>query len=68
MDDEVLTSRGACAFLKIGRTSLWQITRSGEVRHFRIGIGGKTSSLRYLKSDLLKWLTTREVSAPSREP
>ncbi len=47
-EDEILTSREAQEFLKIGRT--------------RVG-SGRTSSLRYKKSELLAWLERNRVQA-----
>jgi predicted DNA-binding transcriptional regulator AlpA len=53
--DVFLTSMEAREFLKIGRTKLWHLTKEKEFPVYRIG-PGKTSSLRYKKSDLIKWL------------
>jgi excisionase family DNA binding protein len=53
--DEILTSREARSLLKIGRTKLWELTRSGKIPAYRVG-DGKTSDLRYKRSELLRWL------------
>jgi hypothetical protein len=58
---EILTSREARAFLRIGRTKLHELTRRQIVPAYRIG-EGRTSSLRYLRSDLLGWLVRQRVS------
>jgi excisionase family DNA binding protein len=55
VQDEILTSREARQLLKIGRTKLWELTRSGMIPAYRVG-EGKTSDLRYKKSELLGWL------------
>jgi len=60
-DERILTSREARAFLRIGRTKLHDLTRRQVVPAYRIG-EGKTSSLRYLRSDLLGWLVRQRVS------
>jgi hypothetical protein len=58
--EEVLTSREARGFLKIGRTKLHELTRRQVIPAYRIG-KGRTSSLRYLKSDLIGWLYRQRV-------
>jgi excisionase family DNA binding protein len=60
--DEILTSREAQEFLKIGRTKLWELTKSNELPAYRVGTG-RTSSLRYKKSELLAWLEKNRVQA-----
>jgi hypothetical protein len=60
-DERILTSREARAFLRIGRTKLHELTRRQVIPAYRIG-EGKTSSLRYLRSDLLGWLVRQRVS------
>jgi len=59
-DDEILTSREARELLKIGRTKLWELTRKNAFPAFRIG-DGKTSSLRYRRSDLLAFLDQNRI-------
>jgi len=54
-DDEILTSRGARELLKIGRTKLWDLTRKNQIPAYRVG-DGKTSALRFKRSELLAWL------------
>jgi excisionase family DNA binding protein len=53
--DEILTSREARDLLKIGRTKLWQLTGENVIPAYRLG-HGKTSALRYKRSELLAWL------------
>ncbi|HET8945739.1 MAG TPA: helix-turn-helix domain-containing protein [Candidatus Polarisedimenticolia bacterium] len=60
-DERILTSREARAYLRIGRTKLHELTRRQVIPAYRIG-EGKTSSLRYLRSDLLGWLVRQRVS------
>lgn len=59
-DDELLTSREAREFLKIGRTKLWELTRESVIPAYRVG-AGKRSSLRYKKSELLEWLDQNRI-------
>jgi hypothetical protein len=54
-DEEILTSQEARELLKIGRTRLWELTTTASIPAYRLG-EGKTSPLRYKKSDLLGWL------------
>ena len=58
--DEILTSREARRFLKIGRTKLHELTQRQVIPAYRIG-SGPTSSLRYLRSDLLAWLYRQRI-------
>jgi len=58
--EQVLTSREARDFLKIGRTKLHELTQRQTVPAYRIG-HGRTSALRYLKRDLLEWLVRQRV-------
>jgi excisionase family DNA binding protein len=60
--DEILTSEEARRFLKIGRTKLWELTKSQGLPAYRVG-NGKTSSLRYKRSDLLLWLEANRVGS-----
>lgn len=60
--DEILTSEEARRFLKIGRTKLWELTKSRSLPAYRVG-NGRTSSLRYKRSDLLHWLEGNRVGA-----
>ena len=59
--EQILTSREARTFLRIGRTKLHELTRRQVIPAYRIG-EGRTSSLRYLRSDLLGWLVRQRVS------
>ena len=58
--DEILTSREAQELLKIGRTKLWELTRRNAIPAYRIGTG-KTSGLRYRRSDLLAYLDQNRI-------
>jgi excisionase family DNA binding protein len=62
--DEILTSREARSLVKIGRTKLWELTRSGKIPAYRVG-EGRTSDLRYKKSELLAWLDANLVNGAS---
>ena len=57
---EVLTSREARHFLRIGRTKLHELTQTQVLPAYRIG-SGRTSALRYLKSDLIGWLVRQRI-------
>jgi excisionase family DNA binding protein len=59
-DDEILTSTEACRFLKIGRTKLWELTRRQSIPAYRVG-PGKTSGLRFKRSELIRWLDGNRV-------
>ena len=58
--DEILTSRQARELLKIGRTKLWELTKSKVIPAYRVG-EGRTSSLRYKRSELLGWLDGNRI-------
>lgn len=58
--EEILTSRGARQLLKIGRTKLWELTRKNAIPAYRVG-SGRTSSLRYKRSELLSWLDQNRI-------
>jgi excisionase family DNA binding protein len=58
--DEILTSREAQQLLKIGRTKLWELTRTNEIPAHRLG-NGKRSELRYKRSELLAWLDRNRI-------
>lgn len=60
VSDEILTSREARQLLKIGRTKLWELTRSGRIPAYRVG-EGRTSDLRYKRSELLRWLENNMI-------
>jgi len=60
--DEILTSREAQRLLKIGRTKLRALTKDGRLPAYRIG-EGKTSALRYKKTELIRWLDANRISA-----
>lgn len=58
---EILTSREARGLLKIGRTKLWELTRAGKIPAYRVG-DGRTSDLRYKRSELLRWLDANLIA------
>lgn len=58
--EEILTSREAQELLKIGRTKLWELTRTSLIPAYRLG-SGKRSSLRYKRSELLAWLDRNRI-------
>jgi excisionase family DNA binding protein len=60
MDDLILTSREAQELLKIGRTKLWELTRMNAIPAYRVGTG-RTSGLRYKRSELIAWLDRNRV-------
>lgn len=59
-EDEILTGREARELLKIGRTKLWELTKQNIIPAYRVGTG-KTSSLRYKRSELLEWLENNRI-------
>jgi len=59
-DDNILTSREARDLLRIGRTKLHELTRRQRIPAYRIG-DGRTSALRYRRSDLLRWLFSQKI-------
>jgi excisionase family DNA binding protein len=63
--EEILTSREARKLLKIGRTKLWELTRENIIPAYRVG-KGKTSSLRYKRSELIAWLDKNRIRKASR--
>ena len=58
--DLILTSREAQELLKIGRTKLWDLTRKNAIPAYRVGTG-RTSALRYKRSELIAWLDRNRV-------
>ena len=61
-NDEILTSREARELLKIGRTKLWELTRQCKIPAYRVG-NGRTSDLRYKRSELMRWLDENRVKS-----
>jgi excisionase family DNA binding protein len=59
-EDEILTSEEARRFLKIGRTKLWDLTKKNLIPAYRVG-EGRTSGLRYKRSELLRWLDNNRI-------
>jgi len=59
-EDEILTSEEARHLLKIGRTKLWDLTKKNMIPAYRVG-EGRTSGLRYKRSELLRWLDNNKI-------
>ena len=59
-NDEILTSREVQELLKIGRTTLWELTRKSAIPAYRVG-SGKRSGLRYKRSELMAWLNQNRI-------
>lgn len=59
-EEEILTSREAREFLKVGRTKLWELTRQNRIPAYRVG-SSKHASLRYKRSELLAWLDQNRI-------
>ncbi|ANM31183.1 hypothetical protein ABI59_18815 [Acidobacteria bacterium Mor1] len=59
-EEEILTSKEARDLLKIGRTKLWELTRKNVIPAYRLG-SGRTSTLRYKRSELLAWLDQNRI-------
>lgn len=60
LNNEILTSKEAQKLLRIGRTKLWALTKSGHLPAYRIG-RGPTSALRYKRVELLGWLDKNRI-------
>jgi excisionase family DNA binding protein len=60
LEDEILTSEEARRLLKIGRTKLWDLTKKNLIPAYRVG-EGRTSGLRYKRSELLRWLDNNRI-------
>jgi excisionase family DNA binding protein len=60
LEDEILTSEEARRLLKIGRTKLWDLTKKSLIPAYRVG-EGRTSGLRYKRSELLRWLDNNRI-------
>ncbi len=59
-EDEILTSEEARRLLKIGRTKLWDLTKKNLIPAYRVG-EGRTSGLRYKRSELMSWLENNRI-------
>jgi excisionase family DNA binding protein len=64
--DEILTGQEARQFLKISRSTLWKLTRERKIPAYRVG-DGKTSNLRYKRSELVAWLNSNRVNQAGLE-
>lgn len=62
--EEFLTSQEVRTLLKIGRTKLWELTKNNALPAYRVG-EGRTSALRYKRSELLEWLERKRVGSDS---
>lgn len=65
-NDEILTGQEARKLLKISRSTLWKLTKEEQIPAYRVG-NGKTSNLRYKRSELLEWLNSNRVHAAEPE-
>jgi excisionase family DNA binding protein len=65
-NDEILTAQEARDLLKISRSTLWKLTRERDIPAYRVG-NGKTSNLRYKKSELLSWLDSNRVETKEED-
>jgi len=63
--EEILTSAEARQYLKIGRTKLWQLTKNHVIPSYRLG-DSPNASLRYKRSELLRWLEQNRLSGNHR--
>lgn len=63
--EEILTSAEARRYLKIGRTKLWQLTKNHVIPSYRLG-DSPNASLRYKRSELLRWLEQNRLSGNHR--
>jgi len=60
--EEILTSAEVRRYLKIGRTKLWQLTKEQVIPSYRLG-SSPNASLRYKRSELLRWLEKNRLTA-----
>lgn len=60
--ENILTSAEARRYLKIGRTKLWQLTKEQVIPSYRLG-SSPNASLRYKRSELLRWLEKNRLTA-----
>ena len=65
-NDEIMTAQEARDFLKISRSTLWKLTREKYIPAYRVG-NGKTSNLRYKKTELVAWLNSNQVNVAESE-
>jgi len=65
-NDEILTAQEARELLKISRSTLSKLTRERDIPAYRVG-NGKTSNLRYKKSELLSWLDSNRVETKEED-
>ena len=63
MEDEVLTLDEAATLLKVSDTTVYQLTRSGELPARKVG-----REWRFLRSRLLAWLAEPGAGSGSAEP
>ncbi len=55
---DVLDYAAAAAYTTLGRTTLFEATRSGELRSIKVG-----RARRFLRSDLDAWLASKRTAA-----
>ena len=66
-NEEILTSAEARRYLKIGRTKLWQLTKDQVIPSYRLG-SSPNASLRYKRSELLRWLEKNRLVPAMAHP
>lgn len=59
-DGEILTREEACRLLRMSRSTLWKLSKSGKIPAYRIG-PGRNSALRFKRSELLEWLDNNRI-------
>jgi excisionase family DNA binding protein len=57
-NDELVTPHELSRFAKIGRTKIYELVRTNEIPHVRIGVvrAGKQPRIRFVKADVIAWL------------
>ncbi len=56
MDDELLTRGEAMKFLRVSNSTLWRLTKAGELTVIKRG-----AYVRYHRSDLIAWLERHTI-------
>ena len=55
MVDEILTAEEICTYLKLPRSSLYQLARNKKIPAFRVG-----RHWRFIKEKIVEWLEVQE--------
>lgn len=61
MEAKFLTCKEACKYLSIGRTKLWELTKTGKIPAYRIDRTKIKSELRYKVEDLNDYMENNRV-------